>query len=214
MLHALPRSCIVPHCEGFCQVRPNCSQPEVGSRGTAHEQQQPTGLEVFHKNDALEKRLMFSGFLGQKFLHELWLSSRSAKKFHPLVLQTQLGIASPDNGVLLDLSGCCSELRNPRWNNATSIPDLGFPKIQLDVRVKEQFFLQDGVHICNAVGLTNDVHVVEIRKQLLAFNSLALTASCASCCFNAKSRGMTGSPCSPPSPSATSAVVPISSSHS
>ena len=62
------------------------------------------------------------------------------------------------------------ELWLTNWSAKNFLPLL--IRTQLDVCMIEQFFLQDGVHICNTVRLTNDVNVVKIRLVLSMRDSL------------------------------------------
>ena len=214
-----PRRCCT-HCHTLasclaandsCQVGSHCSQPTIYSRGAAREQQQPTGLEVFHFGIRSKRVNGSLDFLARNSCTNSGCPIGVPRTFTPCCSGRNSGSLLHTVASSLTCLADAVSSATPLWKNATSIPDLGFAKVQLNVRVSEQFFLQDGMHICNAVGLTNDVHIDKIREK--TSDNLAWTASSAARCPNAKSKGMRYH-LVPSLPCAMSSVAPSSSSHS
>ena len=71
---------------------------------------------------------MFSGFFANNS-HELQLFNWSAKNFHPLLFRTQLVVAPPNNGVLLDCLAAAMSFATPagttppRWKIQLGVLD-------------------------------------------------------------------------------------------
>ena len=149
-----PRRCCT-HCHTLasclaandsCQVGSHCST--ICSRGAARQQQQPTGLEVFHLGIRSKRVNGSLDFLARNSCTNSGCPIGVPRTFTPCCSERNSG--SPLQTVASSMTCLADAVSSatPRWNNATSIPDLGFPKVQLNVRVSEQFFLQDGMHIC------------------------------------------------------------------
>ena len=82
----------------------------------------------------------------------------------------------------------------------SSIPHLGLPMVESNVRLGSQLMGEDTVEFANSLGKAHRVEIVVESKQVFTF-----VESLVSCCEGGmlrklNNKGIRGSPCSPPSP--------------
>ena len=63
---ARPHVLIMPDGVGLSVFQSQCAQPEIGSRGATHEEEEVSGLGVIHPRDTLEENLLLCGFVLQE----------------------------------------------------------------------------------------------------------------------------------------------------
>ena len=95
-----------------------------------------------------------------------------------------------------------------RWEDACFVPQLGLAVVHADLGVSPQFDSHQPVDRCNSCRLARDVQIIQECEQ--TFASLQLPCDRSECPLLPKlnNKGISASPCSPPSPCWTVWVSP------
>ena len=163
----------------------------------ANKNWQPTGLDVWDQRIPLKQSIVVFRLLLQK------AGCRPIPRARPtpsrLALNWDLQISPPHNRAWVLHSCCHRQMVDSTGILAAAIPDLGLPKIDVDVGVPLQLLAGNLEHRCHTIGSTK---LMSSKKATIfsEFSNRSEIDFKLLCTPKLNGNGMSGSPCSPPSP--------------
>ena len=149
--------------ELLCQNRRHHAKKVICSCGRAMQQQQPTGLEVWERRDAIQQCLVIVLNLTQLDSHVTWVAQRNSKHTNPLLLR--IPCASPDSRIGVGNNSHLLQLCATFWFHPSHVPHMSCALVDVDMCMSAQFLRHIGMYRGDSCRCRQGVDVVRKCKQ-------------------------------------------------